>query len=101
MLETIKDFLYVHPWWHAALVLVPPVVIPAWVTIHYKRREAIARAELTRLREEANVLRKKLGDEVTRIADLQKDQNQLHSRLNDVEEEKSGLLALIAVNTKQ
>jgi hypothetical protein len=92
MIEAIKGFLWVHPWWHAALIIVPSLVLSAVVGWRENHHAKIA-----------NRLNKQLGDSVGRIADntarvpteAEKNADKLRSHLGanaQVSEGKSGAM---------
>jgi hypothetical protein len=83
MTEAIRLFLWIHPWWHAATVLVPPILIAAF----FSWRELRHSAEANRLRQESKTA-------VVRIAELQNERNEL-------ERERNSLMEKIAENTKR
>ena len=82
MLEAIRLFFWTHPWWHAAGVLVPPVLIAAYFSWRELRHFA-----------EANSLRKESRVAIAKIAELQNERNEL-------ERERNSLMEKIAENTK-
>ena len=90
MIQTIRLFLWTHPWWHAAVVLVPPVLVAAF----FSWRELRHSAEANRLRREANRLREESHTFTARIAELQNERNQL-------ERERNTAMEKIAENTKR
>jgi hypothetical protein len=97
VLEPIRLFLWTHPWWHAALVLVPPVLVTvffSWRELHHSAESNRLRAEANGLRQEANHLREESKTSVARIAELQNERNQL-------ERERNSAMAQIAENTKR
>jgi hypothetical protein len=61
---SVKDFLWVHPWWHSTLVALPGIVLAvlAYFELHHSR-------EANGLREQANRLRRQ-------IAELEAERNQ-------------------------
>jgi uncharacterized protein YlxW (UPF0749 family) len=77
--DDVRGFLWTHPWWHAVVVLVPPVLVAAffsWRELRHSkeanrlRTEANdSRTEANNLRAEANHLRDELKNAVARIAD--------------------------------
>ena len=89
-MEAIRLFFWTHPWWHAAAVLVPPVLVAAF----FAWRENRHSAEANRLRQEAIRLRKESKDAVEKIGGLQDERNQL-------ERERNSLMEKIADNTKR
>lgn len=64
MIDSIKDFLWIHPWWHAALIIVPPLALSVIVFWRENHHAGVA----NELRATANDLRKQLSDSVGRIA---------------------------------
>jgi hypothetical protein len=78
MFETMKDYLWVHPWVHATLVVLPPLVVAVaalWRENHHSHVANELRADANRLeaeankfRAEANDLRDQLNKAVGRIA---------------------------------
>jgi hypothetical protein len=78
MFDGIKDYLWVHPWLHATLVVLPPLVvaiIALWRENHHSHMSNQLRVEANRLeteanrfRTEANDLRDQLNKAVSRIA---------------------------------
>jgi hypothetical protein len=83
IVETIRLFLWTHPWWHAAAVFVPPVLVAAF----FSWRELRHSAEANRLRQESKTA-------IVRIAELQNERNEL-------ERERNSLMEKIAENTKR
>jgi len=81
--ETIRLFLWTHPWWHAAAVLIPPVLVAAF----FSWRELSHSAKANRLRQESKAA-------VARIAELQNERNEL-------ERQRNSLMEKIAENTKR
>ncbi len=61
---SIKDFLWTHPWWHSTLAALPTIALAVFACLDWHDS-----GEANRLRNEANVLRK-------RIADLEAERNQ-------------------------
>jgi hypothetical protein len=89
MIEILKLFLWTHPWWHATLVFLLPLVLTAvigWRELHHSR-------EANRLRAKANDLRNELNDATRRIAVVQEERNK-------IEVEKNQAIAQIAVNVR-
>src|SRR5258708_14124431 len=86
MVDTIKDFLWAHPWGHATGVAVL-VAIPSAVALYFSWRDGVTAKE-------ANCLRGELNDATTRIADLQEERNRL-------EVERNSALAQIAENVRR
>ena len=89
-MEAIRLFLWTHPWWHAAAVLVPS----ALVTVFFGWRELRHSAE-------ANRLRGKNTEAVTRIGELQNERNEMVRERNELEREKNALMEKIADSMKQ
>jgi hypothetical protein len=83
LMEAIRLFFWTHPWWHAAAVLVPPVLVAAF----FSWRELGHSAEANRLRKESK-------DAVAKIGELQDQRNEL-------ERERNSLIEKIAENTKR
>ena len=88
--EAIRSFLWTHPWWHAAVVIIPPILITAFLSW----RELRHSAEANNLRREANHLREESKTAVAKIAELQRKRNEL-------EREKNTLMEKIAENTRR
>jgi hypothetical protein len=78
MFEALKDYLWVHPWAHATLVVLPPLVIAVialWRENHHwhvanqlKAENNRLESEANKFRAEANGLRDQLNKAVARIA---------------------------------
>src|SRR5579872_4180459 len=62
MFETIRNFLWTHPWWHGTILVGLPVLITAILSL----RELAHSKEANRLRKEANNLRSELDTERNR-----------------------------------
>jgi hypothetical protein len=97
LIEAIRLFLWNHPWWHAAVVIILPILITAFFSWRELRHSAEAndlRRKANDSREEANRLRAESKTAVARIAELQTERNEL-------EREKNTLMEKIAENTKR
>jgi len=91
----IRLFLWTHPWWHAAAVLVPPVFIAAffsWRELRHSREANRLRGEANRYRGEAN----RLGEEAARANEQA---NQAREEANRLRAEANKSVARIANNT--
>lgn len=97
MIETIKDFLWTHPWWHATLVIVPPIL----VGIYFNWTSGITAEKANKLSVEANRLREESKTHIAEIADLQEKRNKLQTELNALQSERNSLLEKIAHSIKQ
>ena len=86
----IRLFLWLHPWWHAAIVLALPVVVASIFRMRELRHSA-----------EANRLRGKNTEAVTKIGELQDERNELVRERNDLEREKNSLMEKIAEGMKR
>ncbi len=100
MMETIQNFLWTHPWWHATGVAVL-VAIPSAIALYFSWRDGVTAEEANTLRrdanrfhDEANRLREELNTATNRIGMLQEERNRL-------EVEKNNALAQIATNVKR
>jgi hypothetical protein len=114
----IRLFLWTHPWWHAAAVLAPPVLVAAffsWRELRHSkeanrlRKEAndsradtnLLSDEANSLRTEANHLRKEQKGAVVRIAELQNERNKLQTELNELQAKRNESLGQIAIGVKK
>jgi len=96
VIVTIKLFLWTHPWWHAALVIVPPLVLTTvigWGELHHSKIANRMREKANTLTKEANDLRDKLNGAMSRIAGLTEE-------LNRIEVQKNQAMAQSAVNVR-
>jgi hypothetical protein len=93
----IRLFLWTHPWWHAALVLVPPIVLSTILALrelHHSKEANRLHGEANDLTDKANGLLEEQKTSVARIAELQDD-------LNKLQAERNQSLVKIADNTKK
>ena|ERR1700675_167529 len=95
-------WLWIHPWWHAAILFGSPVAISSVLGLWGLRHSH----EANRLSEEANLLRKdaiRVGEEqknsVIRIEELEGKSNNLQTELNKLQVERNQSLVSIAANT--
>ena len=65
--SAVKDFLWIHPWWHSFLVAVPAIALPILASFELRHS-----GEANTLRAEANALEDQLG---TLSAELDAERN--------------------------
>src|ERR1700686_3869942 len=79
----IRLFLWTHPWWHAALIVVPPIALSTILGL----RELSHSKEANRLRGEANRLRGEANRWSEEAARFSEQANQFHEEANRLREE--------------
>jgi hypothetical protein len=79
----IRLFLWTHPWWHAAAVLVPPVVLGAILSL----RELHHSKEANRLRREANDFQNEANGLREQANNFYEDANRFRAEANRLGEE--------------
>src|SRR5581483_7284857 len=100
----IRLFLWTHPWWHAAAVLAPPVLVAAffsWRELRHSKEANLLSDEANSLRTEANHLREEQKGAVVRIAELQNERNKLQVELNELQAKRNESLGQIAIGVKK
>jgi hypothetical protein len=91
----IRLFLWTHPWWHAAVDLIPPVLLGAILSLrelHHSKEANSLRGEANRLREGAN----RWSEEAARLSEQA---NQFHDEANRLREQAKNAVVRIADNT--
>jgi hypothetical protein len=85
----IKDWLWVHPWWHSFIVLLPTIALAvfAFLDLRHSAEANILRVEANSFRGEANA--------------LHLNENILRRKIADLEEERNHHLQKIADNTRR
>jgi hypothetical protein len=70
--SAIKDFLWIHPWWHGFLAAVPGIAVP--ILAYFELRHS---AETNTLRTQANEYRAQANNLQAEIAEIQGERNAL------------------------
>jgi hypothetical protein len=95
--DAARLWLWIHPWWHAAILFGSPVVISTvlglWGLRHSK--------EANRLNREANHIREEQKTSVAEIAELQAEGVKRQTELNKLQGERNESLGQIAVGVKK
>jgi hypothetical protein len=68
-----KEFLWMHPWWHSFLVLLPGIAAPVLATLdlHHSAEVNHLRAALVEAQFEANDQRQEMAKALAKIGELQ------------------------------
>jgi hypothetical protein len=109
--DCARLWLWIHPWWHAFILVGTPVLISTILTIwglHHSSEANRLSKHNVRLNGEANVLRAdavRIGEEqknsVIRIEQLQGERNKLQTELNELQAKRNESLDQIAVGVKR
>jgi hypothetical protein len=91
----LRLFLWTHPWWHAALVIVPPIALSTILGL----RELSHSREANRLRGEANRLSGEANRWSEDAARFSEQANQFHEEANRLREQANKSVDRIANNT--
>jgi hypothetical protein len=70
--DSIRQWLWVSPWWHAALVIVPPVALSTLLALrelHHSKEANHLRKEANRIQDELNILQARRNESLVKIAD--------------------------------
>ena len=95
--DAIRQWLWVSPWWHASIVIVPPVAISTILGL----RELHHSKEANRLRGEANRISEAQRTSAARIAEQQEELTKLQAALNKLQAERNESLGQIAIGVKK
>jgi hypothetical protein len=89
----IKDFIWTHPWWHSFLVAIPGIAAPilAYMELHHSGEANRLREEANMQRKRANTLHEEQNASVQQITDLKK----------ELDAERNKHLQQIAANTQR
>lgn len=86
----IKNWLWIHPWWHASIVAIL-VAAPSLIALYFSWQDGETAAEANRLRAQANGLRAETVTQAGQIANL----------TEQLDRERNKHLQQIAHNVKQ